>query len=77
MEKCECVQWARTSGKVFTKHHRECTLYDPEGDAREIIAGLLDGMRRWARDEDGVHPEACDAYNRAAAFIGEKSLRKG
>lgn len=78
---CECSQWARGhTHKFFTKHHPNCKYFDPQGDAAEIIEKLLSGIRAWASDEDGVHPELCDAYDMAAIVIGEptlKSLRGG
>jgi hypothetical protein len=42
--------------------------------SEEIVKDLLKAMRYLASDEDGVHPEACEAYNRAALFVGEKTL---
>ena len=43
---------------------------------RKCIKDLLKGIRQWAADEDGVHPDACDAYDRAAIAIGEKPLKE-
>lgn len=30
---------------------------------------LLEGMEKWSRDEDGIHPDAYDAYEEAKKFI--------
>lgn len=66
---CDCNKWARESLEVFTKHHPECTEYDPEGEAAEVINNLLDGIIAWAADEDGVHPDCWNAFERAAHFV--------
>lgn len=69
IEECECQTWAG-SWKLATSHHRNCEKYDPEGDAVSLISGLIDGMNKWASDEDGIHPEAWEAYKRASFAIG-------
>ena len=67
---CKCQKWARTNG-FLTKHHPLCAHYDPEGDARELIAPLLKAMREWGSEEDGIPDFAADAYDRAAIAVGE------
>lgn len=69
---CECCIWARTHGSFITKHHPQCPLYAPLDDAAEMIDALLDGVDAWAADEDGIHPEAWNAYQRACYAIGRK-----
>ena len=74
---CECISWARDYGtSFFTNHHRNCPHYNPEEDAAEIINKLLDAMNIWGSDEDGVHPDCCDQYDRAALSVGRKILDK-
>lgn len=68
-----CGDWARTVGFI-THHAPGCPEYDPEGDAAGIIKPLLNGIREWGADEDGVHPALYDAYNRAAIAVGEMPL---
>lgn len=43
---------------------------------RELLESLIDGIDCWAADEDGVHPELCEAYDRAAVAIGRPLLKK-
>lgn len=71
---CECSNWARSFGPLMTKHHPNCEHYAPHGDAKEIIKALLAAIRDWGADEDGIHPGCCDAYDRAAFFVGEMPL---
>lgn len=74
---CHCANLGHEGYKRFiTTHHSACRYYDPEGDAAEIIRALLKGIRNWAADEDGVHLDACDAYDRAAMSVGEKRLKE-
>lgn len=68
---CECQNWARMDQLLFTNHHKNCSWYDVEGDTKEIIAALLDGIQSWAADEDGIHPDCWQAFKNAACFIGE------
>lgn len=67
---CECAGWG---GQWFllNLHHDECpnAIHNHEL-IRGLIEGLLDGMDEWASDEDGIHPEAVKAYNRACDAMG-------
>ncbi len=74
---CECSNWARTGQRFITRHAPTCAHYDPESDAREIIDGLIRGMDAWASDEDGIHPEAWDAYRVARAATGNPVTNEG
>lgn len=69
---CVCNTWARSDQKMVTKHHKACHLYDPEGDAMEIIEALIEGIDYWASDEDGVHYKCWDAYVAAMISVGRK-----
>lgn len=73
---CECQNWARTDQLLLTKHHKSCSWYDVEGDTKEIITALLDGIQSWAADEDGIHPDCWGAFLNAACFIGDVSRIK-
>lgn len=66
---CVCKNWARDRIVVLTNHHPKCAHYNPEQDAKEIVAKLVDGIEAWATDEDGVHPDCWEAYLNASAFI--------
>lgn len=69
-ERCKCENYCRSNSKILTKHHKHCTQYDPEGDAREVILALLKSMELWGAEEDGI-PEFCwDIYRDANCFIG-------
>ena len=52
-----------------------CAKYDPKGDAIEIITSLVRGIESWASDEDGVHDDCWEAYQRAKFYIGERECR--
>lgn len=69
---CICANWVRTKGWL-TEHHPHCGKYDPAGDAIKIITALIRGIESWASDEDGVHPDCWEAYNKAKFCIGEFS----
>ena len=64
-----CSSWAREASMTFPEHHPDC----PKGwspDALRLIGALVNGMERWASDEDGIHPDAWGAYVTARAMIG-------
>lgn len=70
---CECSQWADVRGesRILTGHHENCPRRpDPLGKALDLIANLAHGMECWAADEDGIHPDAWEAYRRAKALEG-------
>ena len=66
---CRCREWARTNSKIVTEHHPNCSLYNPEGDAKKIIEDLLKGVEAWASDEDGIHDGCWKAYEQAKKFV--------
>lgn len=41
-------------------------------ELEEIVRRLRDGMNAWASDEDGVHPDAWEAYADACEALGER-----
>lgn len=67
---CECLTWARNSQPFTTTHHPRCPRYNPEQDAADLLRSLIAGIHAWSADEDGVHPECWDAYERAMIAIG-------
>lgn len=42
-----------------------------EDNKKKIIEGLVRGLETWARDEDGVHYGAWEAYCEGKKFLGE------
>lgn len=70
---CKCWNWARSSASwVMFQHHPNCNYADPEKETFEILKALTEGMEAWARDEDGIHPAAWEAYKRACGMIGKR-----
>lgn len=68
---CECAEWARDGREpIMFEHHRDCAKYDPLGEARRVMDGLIAGIEAWAADEDGVHPACWNAYERACMMTG-------
>jgi hypothetical protein len=59
-ENCECATWG-TDCLIAGGHHYKCDHFDVK-PLIAVISALLDGMEAWALDEDGIHPEAWDAY---------------
>ena len=74
LERCECTNWKREDSKIATNHHKNCSKYDPEGDAKKIIKALLEGIIIWSNDEDGIHPDCITAYKNACLFIYQPNL---
>lgn len=68
---CECLTWARTEGFAFA-HHTRCPQFNLDRAVRALVAPLVRGMEAWASDEDGIHPEAWDAYVAGKRAIGER-----
>ena len=60
---CECIKWARTDHRF--EHHKNCPKYNPAKEWEELCSELLEGMKLWASDEDGVHYHAWEAYKKA------------
>ncbi len=68
---CDCKLWARGSGGLpWTEHHPCCTKRNVGKESVELVAKLLKGIECWAAEEDGVHPEAWDAYLHGLFWIG-------
>lgn len=67
---CKCDELTRDgSFPLLLPHVPTC----PEFGCcvRELIVGLVRGMESWAADEDGIHPDAWEWYERAKVAIGE------
>lgn len=70
---CECINWAseNLTAQLLTGHHARC----PHGGdlltaALALIKELAQGIHIWGSYEDGVIPEAWDAYRKAKALEG-------
>ena len=78
---CECTLMACASGEataymLATNHHPSCSKGWPP-EALRLIARLASGMEAWARDEDGVHPDAWSAYEDARAVVSRANGNGG
>ena len=69
-ELCICARWARFGHALFTEHHRNCSKYAPEKDARKVIESLLQAMIDWGNDSDGIPDRAFEPFKRACFFVG-------
>lgn len=69
---CECRDWCDLDlrQRLLTGHHATCKHSHPLKSAYELIAALARGMEHWAHDEDGIHPDAWEAYRKAKALEG-------
>lgn len=76
---CECNSWANVNWphRMLTGHHENCPKSpDPLAKALELIADLAKGMDCWAADEDGIHPDAWEAFKKAKVVGGDLSVLK-
>ena len=78
---CECTLMTCASGEAMTHmiatgHHPSCSKGWPP-EALRLIARLAIGMEAWARDEDGVHPDAWAAYEDARAVVSRANGNGG
>lgn len=65
---CECLSWASDQpmlSMLGNGHHQECQHYVPNVGAIELINQLVDGIKWWADQEDGVPDELWEAYKKA------------
>lgn len=73
MAVCGCSVLGRASAERYLfEHHPECEHYDDIEEAITMIERLVDGMTRWSQDEDGIHPDAWDAYEEACIRLGRQ-----
>ena len=76
-QECDCNTWCDNDlrYRLLTGHHQRCTNAAPILDkAIELIAELAKGMECWASDEDGIHPDAWEAYQKAKILQGDFSV---
>jgi hypothetical protein len=74
MNRCKCNDLTSRDIRfaLLTGHTETCPHVDPAmvfRSAVEIIDRLVTGMQAWAQDEDGIHPEAWAAYQKASAIL--------
>ena len=73
MSNCECTNWATLNlrHQLLTGHHERCP-HSPKAldKALELIAALARGMELWGAEEDGIYPDAWEAYRKAKALEG-------
>jgi hypothetical protein len=70
---CACENWCVIdhTHRLLTGHHEGCP-HSPKAldKALELIAALARGMELWGAEEDGIYPEAWEAYRKAKALQG-------
>ena len=67
---CDCDKRPhRGDFPLLLTHHADCWQFGIE--LRVLVEGLVDGMEAWAADEDGIHPDALEAYEMAKLSLGE------
>lgn len=74
MPECECTKWCdvNTRHRILTGHHENCCASPSALEkALDLVAKLAHGMDCWAADEDGIHPDAWEAYKQAKLLEGE------
>lgn len=77
MEDCECKDWASDDVRFANMfgHHASCCARPSQLKQfrmmLDIIKSLTQGMEAWAHDEDGIHPDAWEAYKKAKMILGE------
>jgi len=70
---CECRDWcdADLRHRLLTGHHQTCAHSSSLRDSLyALVRELARGMEHWAHDEDGIHPDAWEAYRKAKALEG-------
>ena len=68
---CECRLWAMSGKLAPCGHNLNCPeRLDSERGWEDLVGGLITGMICWGADEDGIHPEAWEAYCRARMALG-------
>lgn len=71
---CECRQWCDTHPQIrfLTGHHENCPRRVPMDVAwHDLVRRLVKGMELWAHDEDGIHPDAWEAYKHGKSVLGQ------
>ncbi len=67
---CQCLERTRTgSSPLLLTHLPDCEHF--LGDIAGLLRSLVRGIEEWAADEDGVHGECWNAYQRAKVALGE------
>jgi hypothetical protein len=51
---------------------RKTALETRVEELETCLAGLIDGIKAWARDEDGVHPDVWEAFSQAKGLLGHE-----
>ena len=69
---CICSTWARSDTDTggLLNHHETCPDRKRYDGVREFAKRIVAAFDCWASDEDGVHPEAWEAYQEARMVAG-------
>ena len=72
---CECVNWCShdVDMVILTGHHENCPHRKNSKAILDFIKELVRGMEAWACEQDGIHPDAYDAYLKGKALLREDS----
>lgn len=68
MISCQCKEWATDDSAtdlLGNGHHHKCAHFIPTIGAIELLGKLVEGIKWWASQEDGVPEELWDAYAKA------------
>jgi hypothetical protein len=76
---CDCIYWCSEDQAWvdLTGHHENCPKRgNVLAHTKTLLTELVRGMEAWGADDDGIHPDAWEAYKRAKAVIGEYDLKE-
>jgi hypothetical protein len=76
--KCDCRDWASEDIRrrmLGNGHHEHCKHFKPGVGAIALLGKLVDGIKWWADQEDGIPEELWDAYSQAC-FISKGYMPK-
>jgi len=71
---CKCVDWESLDigMMTLTGHHENCEHRGNDKETlRTLVVDLVRGMEQWSSDEDGIHPQAWQAYIKGKALMVE------
>lgn len=70
MSKCRCdYETCDGTFPLLLPHFPHCKEFG--NCVKELIVNLVRGMESWSHDEDGIHPDAWEAYKQGKIAIGE------
>lgn len=73
---CSCSEWATdnfAARMLGNGHHPKCAAFIPNVEGVLLLKKLVEGIRFWASQEDGVPDELWEAYCRAVIVTEGRS----